>query len=82
MNDSLSTAELATYALLVLPAIYLIFSHAPTEVLGWFYLFAFMSLRIVGGAISMNNTSNSASVISIIGLSPFLLAVGGILHGA
>ncbi|KAK8859123.1 hypothetical protein PGQ11_009857 [Apiospora arundinis] len=42
---SLAAAELAIYTLLAIPSLYLIVSHAPAGVLGWFYLFAFAPLR-------------------------------------
>lgn len=80
-TNGLATAELAIYALLAIPSIYLIFSHAPSGILGWSYLFAFTSLRVVNGVLSINSTS-SASIISNIGLSPLLLATCGILHEA
>lgn len=82
MTNILSTAELVIYATLSLHVLYLIVKHAPTGLLGWLYLFAFCTLRIVGGAMSMNMDSPSASVISNIGLSPLLLAASGTLHEA
>lgn len=80
--DSLSVATLAIYALLSIPIIYIFIRHWPTGVLGWFYLFAFCTLRIVGGAMSMNSNGGSSNIISSIGLSPLLLAAAGILHEA
>lgn len=77
-TNSLLTAELAIYAILSIPVLYLLVRHSPAGLLGWFYLFAFCSLRIVGGAIS----SSSAGLISSIGLSPLLLAASGLLHEA
>ncbi len=77
-TDSLLTAELAIYATLSPPVLYLLIRHSPAGLLGWFYLFAFCTLRIVGGALS----SSSAGIISSIGLSPLLLAASGILHEA
>jgi len=82
MTNSLATAELAIYATLSIPILYLIVSHAPAGLVGWLYIFAFCSLRIVGGAMSMNSNSPTASIISSIGLSPLLLAGSGILHEA
>lgn len=82
MTNSLSTAELAIYAALAIPVIFIFVRHFPAGFLGWGYLFAFCSLRLVGGALSMNNSSPSASIISSVGLSPILLAAGGILHEA
>ncbi|KAK3332670.1 hypothetical protein B0T19DRAFT_439483 [Cercophora scortea] len=79
--DSLPTAELAIYATLSLAVIYVFVRHWPTDPLGWAYLFAFCTLRIVGGAMANGGSgSSSASIISSIGLSPLLLATSGILH--
>ncbi|KAL2179259.1 uncharacterized protein P884DRAFT_240045 [Thermothelomyces heterothallicus CBS 202.75] len=77
-TNALLTAELAIYAVLSLPVLYLLIRHSPAGLLGWFYLFAFCTLRIVGGAVS----ASPASIISSIGLSPLLLAGSGILHEA
>ncbi|KAI0506696.1 hypothetical protein F5B22DRAFT_650514 [Xylaria bambusicola] len=84
MTDSVPTAQLAIYVVLTIPVLYLLVRHWPTGLLGWFYLFTFTTLRIVGGAISMgsSSTSGGASIISSIGLSPLLLATSGILHEA
>lgn len=78
MNGPLSTAELAIYAILCLPVLYLLVRHSPVGLLGWFYLLAFCTLRIVGAAVS----ASSAGIISSVGLSPLLLAASGILHEA
>ncbi|KAK5636960.1 hypothetical protein RRF57_012672 [Xylaria bambusicola] len=82
MTDSVPTAQLAVYIVLTIPVLYLLFRHWPTGLLGWFYLFAFTTLRIVGGAMSMgdSSTSGGASIISSVGLSPLLLATSAILH--
>lgn len=64
MTSSLPTAELAIYATLSFIVLIILVQHGVTGLLGWFYLFAFCTLRIVGGAISMNSDSPSASVIS------------------
>lgn len=80
--NSLSAAELAIYIILSIPVLYILVLHWPNGVLGWFYLFAFCALRIVGGAISLENNSGSASIVSSVGISPLLLAACGILHEA
>lgn len=83
MANSLMTAELAIYALLSLPILYILFRHAPAGLVGWIYLFAFCTIRIVGGAMAMGEDPSTASkTISNVGLSPLLLAVAGILHEA
>ncbi|KAI0145344.1 hypothetical protein GGR57DRAFT_300857 [Xylariaceae sp. FL1272] len=84
MTDSLPTAQLAIYIVLTIPVTYLFIRHWPIGSLGWFYLFAFTTLRIVGGALTTGDSSPSggASIISSVGLSPLLLATSGILHEA
>ncbi|KAL6897689.1 hypothetical protein GGI43DRAFT_99484 [Trichoderma evansii] len=76
-----STAELAIYATLSIPNIYILFKHGRAGLLGWAYLFAFCTLRIVGGAMDLSG-STSAGIISSVGLSPLLLAAFGILQEA
>ncbi|KAE9366502.1 hypothetical protein N431DRAFT_487090 [Stipitochalara longipes BDJ] len=87
ISNSIPTAYLAIYSILTLPIIYITFRHGKHGLVGWLYLFAFCTLRIVGGAmqISANNEGNvdkfaTAALISNIGLSPLLLATSGILH--
>lgn len=82
MIDSLSVATCAIYAVLAFPVLYLLYRHGRIGLLGWLYLFFFCTLRIIGGALAVHNTSAAASIISSIGLSPLLLATAGILHEA
>lgn len=78
---NVSTAELAIYATLSIPTLYILIKHRPPGYLGWFYLLTFFSLRIVGGVLSLTGNS-AASIVSNIGISPLLLAAAGILHEA
>ncbi|KUI73142.1 hypothetical protein VM1G_08770 [Cytospora mali] len=80
--NPLSAAELVIYAILSIPVLYICVRHWPAGVLGWFYLCAFCTLRIVAGAMSINSNSGAASIISSVGLSPLILAACGILHEA
>lgn len=82
-STSLATVTLAIDVALSIPGLYIIFKHGLRHgaILGWAYLFIFFTLRIVGSAMQMGNTSTStASLVSSIGLSPLLLAAVGILH--
>jgi len=82
-NTGVATAQLAIYAALSLPTIYVLIRHGKRGFLGWFYLFVFETLRIVGGAMLLKDPlSTGAIVISSIGISPLLLATLGILHEA
>ncbi|KAK4246258.1 hypothetical protein C7999DRAFT_15588 [Corynascus novoguineensis] len=78
MNGPLLTAELAIYAVLCVPVLYLLVRHSPAGLFGWFYLLAFCTLRMVVGAVPVS----SAGTLSSVGLSPLLLAAAGILHEA
>jgi hypothetical protein len=81
--SSLNTAQLAIYIILSLPVLYILIRHSWPGILGWGYLFAFCMLRVVGGALVLGNgNSESAAIISNIGLSPLLLAILGVLHEA
>jgi hypothetical protein len=86
MSD-LNTAQLAIYAALSIPVIYILFRHGRIGLIGWFYILGFCSLRVVGGALSLSSDksgipSTTAATISSIGLSPLLLGISGLLHEA
>jgi len=81
----LAAAQLAIYLILVIPSIYALWKHSWHGLLGWGYLFAFCSLRIIGSALQVSNekhgtTNSTAQIISGVGLSPLVLAFIGILH--
>ena len=78
---ALTTAELAIYAVLVLPTLFILYKHGKPGILGWTYLFIFCTLRIIGGAMFLSKSS-SAVTVSNIGLSPLLLSAAGVLHEA
>ncbi|KAK1244033.1 hypothetical protein MKX08_002171 [Trichoderma sp. CBMAI-0020] len=78
---AISTAELIIYATLSIPTLYILFKHGRDGLLGWIYLFAFCSLRVIGSAMDLSGNT-SAGIISSVGLSPLLLAASGILHEA
>lgn len=85
--SGLNTAQLAIYAALTIPVIYILLRHGRPGFLGWFYVLAFCSLRVVGGAMSLSadkngSTNSTAAIISNIGLSPLLIGISGILHEA
>ncbi|KAG2420409.1 hypothetical protein HFD88_005210 [Aspergillus terreus] len=82
MTNSLSAATCAIYAILAIPVLYLLVRHGRYGLLGWLFLFFFCTLRIIGGALAINDTSGAANIISSVGLSPLLLATAGILHEA
>jgi len=87
MTTGLDTAQLAVYAILSIPIIYVLWKHGRTGLLGWIYFFAFASLRVIGGAMAMaadkkGTPSVSATIISNIGLSPLILGISGTLHEA
>lgn len=82
MVNSLSAATLAIYIILAIPVLFLLVKHGRHGLLGWFFLFIFCSLQIIGSALAVKGSSPSASIISNVGLSPLLLAAAGILHEA
>lgn len=79
--SSVTTAQLAIYALLAIPVLFLLYKHGHPGILGWIYLFAFCSLRVIGGALALKE-SKTASIVGNIGLSPLLLATCGFIHEA
>jgi hypothetical protein len=83
MTSGLLIAQLALYAPLTLPTLYLLYSHGRHGLLAWLYLLAFCVLRITGAAMGLNDPHNTgAQIISSIGLSPLLLSIDGMLHEA
>ncbi|KAJ0423937.1 hypothetical protein BJY00DRAFT_320993 [Aspergillus carlsbadensis] len=79
--SALPIAQLAIYAPLSLPILYLLYTHGRHGFLAWAYLLAFCVLRMTGDALAINDENNSgAQIISSIGLSPLLLSVEGVLH--
>lgn len=82
MTDSLSAAECAFYAVLIIPVLFLVVRHGLPGLLGWLFLAFFCTLRLIGGGMAVHDSSPSASVISNVGLSAILLAAVGLLHEA
>ncbi|CBF82328.1 hypothetical protein AN9205.2 [Aspergillus nidulans FGSC A4] len=82
MTNALSAATCAIYAVFAIPVVYLLVRHGRYGLLGWLFLFFFCTLRIIGGALAVHDTSIAANIISSVGLSPLLLAISSILHEA
>ena len=85
----LSSVELALYALLIPPALFIAYRHGRHGILGYFYLNISIAVRIAAAICQLidnknNNTATTPSratiILSSIGLSPLLLAASGILH--
>ena len=77
--------ELALYLILAPATLYLSFRHGKHGALGFFYLQVFAVLRIVSDIIFIaqrNDTtySESAAIVSSVGLSPLILALAGFIH--
>jgi prolipoprotein diacylglyceryltransferase len=80
-SSTLATAQLAIYAVLSIPVIYILYRHGKQGFLGWTYLLIFCVLRMTGTGMSLSNpASTGAIVISNIGISPLLLSILGIMH--
>ncbi|KAI2616840.1 hypothetical protein GGR54DRAFT_609036 [Hypoxylon sp. NC1633] len=82
-STALPLALLVIYITLSLPTIYITVKHGikHAAIIGWLFLFAFFSLRIVASAIEINDSeSSSAALIASVGLSPLLAAACGVLH--
>ncbi|BCS25448.1 uncharacterized protein APUU_50159A [Aspergillus puulaauensis] len=80
--SGLDAAQLAIFAVLSLPVLYLIYSHGRRGFLGWGFLLVFCILRLTGAGMAIGNSGPAAQIISSIGLSPMLLSLDGILHEA
>lgn len=83
----LAASELAIYLLLIIPCAYALYMHGRHGLLGWFFIVAFCSLRIIGSILEISNEkkqskSKSTQIISGVGLSPLILGVLGVLAEA
>ncbi|KAI0380483.1 hypothetical protein F5Y04DRAFT_99237 [Hypomontagnella monticulosa] len=84
-STALPLALLIIYITFSLPVIYVAIKHGFKHgaIVGWFFLFAFCTLKIVSSAIEMNDPHSSGAVlVGSIGLSPLLAAFCGVLHEA
>ncbi|KAH6658430.1 hypothetical protein BKA67DRAFT_533583 [Truncatella angustata] len=82
-DHSFPAAVLAIDIVLALPVVYITLKHGirHAAIIGWAYLFVFLTLRIVSSAMQLKDSTNpSASLVASIGLSPLLLSAVGILH--
>ncbi|KAL6240832.1 hypothetical protein RBB50_012247 [Rhinocladiella similis] len=85
-TTNLSIAELAIYTVLVPITVYLFFQHGRRSTLGYIYLFAFESLRIVSACLQISahshhkTSSTTGSIIASVGLSPLILAISGFIY--
>ncbi|KNG89878.1 integral membrane protein [Aspergillus nomiae NRRL 13137] len=76
-------ADLAVYLFLVPFVLYVYWSHGWIGWLPWTNLLIFCTVRVIGGAIGVNDSSSiAANIISGIGISPLLLAIDGLLYEA
>lgn len=81
----LAAAQIALYALLILPSVYAAWKHGWQGLLGWGFLVAFCLLRLIGSALQVSNETNgmrsqTTQIISGVGLSPLVLTIVGLLH--
>jgi hypothetical protein len=90
-SSKLNIAELIIYAILAPLTIFLARRHGRHGLLGYFYLNAYCMIRVVANIIellpgnrdpSSGHISTSQAVLSAVGLSPLILALGGFLHEA
>lgn len=88
-TSDLYVAELAIYLILLPLTAYLGWRHGQRGLLGYFYLNAFCIVRIVADIVSIlpanqhaTHPKTSTAVLSSVGLSPIMLALGGFIHEA
>ncbi|KAL7619937.1 hypothetical protein AAE478_010484 [Parahypoxylon ruwenzoriense] len=81
----LPVALLVIYITLSFPTLYIAVKHGLKHgaIIGWLFLFAFCTLRIIASALETKDpNSASAALIASIGLSPLLIATCDVLHEA
>jgi hypothetical protein len=78
---------LVVYIALLNPILYCLWKHGKPGILAWLPLQSFCIIRIVGSILDLHNaaihsTNEDALIFNNVGLSPLLLAAGGVLHEA
>ena len=87
-SKSIAYAQIIIFAILLLPSLINTRRHGKRGLLGFIPLQTFCILRIVGGALSIQDynkqgyPSVATGIISGLGLGPLILAGEGILHEA
>lgn len=82
---SLALGLVVLYALAAPPLFYVTVRHGVfnRNFIGWGFMIAFVTLKIVGSAMQLSQPSSSGAIIvGSIGLSPLLFATEGIVHEA
>jgi len=82
-DNSLAKATIAIYVILTIPTLFVAVKHGLRHLLGWAFLFVFLTLKMIGSGLALKSSpGSSASIVSSIGLSPLLIAAAGVLHEA
>lgn len=81
----LALTQILFYFPSCIPVLYCFWRHRKFGFAGWFFLFAFLTLQIVGGILTVaageNGTpSSTAIIITSVGISPLMFAVAGVMH--
>lgn len=84
---AIEDAQLAVFATVLLPSLYILYKHGKRGFLGWLYVHLFCVIRVVGSAMliyfeSKGEINETALIVSSLGLSPLLLSSVGLLHEA
>lgn len=86
-DKAVDLAELVIYGILIIPTTYCLVRHGTQGLLGWIYIFAYCTIRLVASGLKYKSDqdhelSTGALIVDNIGLSPLLLGAAGILHEA
>ena len=84
-TGGISVAQITFFIAITPPILYCLWDHGKAGLLGWFFLFTFCMLRIIGAGFVVNSQATGAvggvgSIISQVALSPLFFAFCGIQH--
>ena len=84
-TGGISVAQMVFFIAVIPFVLYCLYRHGKAGILGWFFLFSFSMLRIVGAGLVINGevngtVSSAGAIVSQVALSPLFFALCGIQH--
>jgi fatty-acid desaturase len=83
---NIALAQCIFFGLVIVPAIYCLFTHGTRGLPGWIYVIIFCVMRVTGGAILLNSVTQNLGVtpagliVSSVAIAPLVMAVAGVAH--
>jgi hypothetical protein len=83
---NIALAQCIFFGLVIVPAIYCLFTHGTRGLPGWIYVIIFCVMRVTGGAMLLNSVTQNLGVtpagliVSSVAIAPLVMAVAGVAH--